>query len=179
MGNNKGSKSKPAGYKYGKRQDDQEPPKPIFEYDGFAGEKAVSNKGAEPFRSAKNRFFQQNYQPVKMSDKGYTVAYQLRVAETDMPKIEKLLADPNLTLTYESEVITLLEDSFVCSNNWDRFMQDMKSISKRLKGVILQIVCIGEDFPFDFWVAYAKDGMYYQDQIDIPTPEFDHDRLRE
>lgn len=91
--------------------------------------------------------------------------------------MQRFLNREDIDLELEPHIIQFLEECFIVRENWDRFAQDMKIVSSKIKDVLFKIECFGEDFGNDIWFAFALNGKYYQDDVEIKYPEFDPTRM--
>ena len=166
------------------RQQQEDELKPNFEYNFFDENPKINIQK----KAGKDRFFQQNYTHYLHSEDGYATEYQLIISERDYNKVMKALYDYDnkgniiglnneIRKEFEEHVLDFLEDCFYVSDKWDRFDKDLKALSRRFKGCLFQVKCIGQDMLDDVWQAFAKDGKYYEEDIAVNFPEFNHDML--
>lgn len=150
-------------------------PKPEeLTYGGF--DHLVENEKTT-FVPMKNRMFQQNYKPKSFRKDEYNKAYQLQVSEEDRASIDRLLAYKDIKLEIEPQVLTFLEEGWICRSDWDYFERDIRYVSKKLKNVQITIECDGQD-PLDFWVYHAHNGKFAEKKLEIVFPEFSFERLQ-
>ena len=157
---------------------DSEEVKPHFDYEPFSS--AIEHKKPKetPAKSpGKHRYFAQNFKHDIISEDSYGVCYQLDMAESDYIKIRRRFEATSIHKEFDDVVKTLVEDSFVASSEWDRFDADMRALSRKFKGTLFTVKGFGEDFPNDIFIAYALDGKYYHENIDIEYPSFERERL--
>lgn len=164
--------------------------KPDFLYEGFQQDNKPYRPGKDraytpakqtvekmEFQPGKDRMFGQNFKHSLPEKEEYTTVYNLVMSEKDYLKVTNLIGDRSFRQEYELHVLDFLEDCFLVSNNWDRFENDLKSLSNRFKNALFRVECFGEDLMDDIWVAYALNGKYYDDNVEIVYPDFDATRL--
>lgn len=147
-------------------------PKPEFEYDGF-----IEKKAERKLKPGKDRYYHANYKHSVKDPDAYSTVYQLVVNEKDYDKIQTFMLRDDIFAIFEKHIIDFLDDCFIVKENWDRFAQDMRIVSKNITDVLFRVECFGEDFPNDLWVGYAINGKYYQDCAEIVYPKFDPTRV--
>lgn len=146
--------------------------KPEFDYHGFE-----EKKTERMIRPGKDRFFHANFKHDVKDPDAYATVYQILIEESDYLKVQRFLNRDDIDLELEPHIIQFLEECFIVRENWDRFAQDMKIVSSKIKDVLFKIECFGEDFGNDIWFAFALNGKYYQDDVEIKYPEFDPTRM--
>lgn len=142
--------------------------KPEFEYDGF-----IERKSERKLKPGKDRFFHSNYKHEVKDPDAYCTVYQLVVNESSYERIQLFLQREDIEAIFEPHIIKFLDDCFLVRENWDRFAQDMKIVSRNIKDVLFRVEAFGEDFPNDLWVGHSLNGKYHQADAYIHYPEFD------
>lgn len=148
-----------------------------FEYDGFHG-KAGIDVGIEIKKQpGKHRFFEQNYKHDVISEDKYAILYELELNEQDYGKVLRRFESTDISLEFDENIKELINETFLVTDSWSRFEQDMRLLSQKFKGMLFTVRCTGEDFPYDFFTAFALGGKYYEQENEIKYAAFNIERL--